>query len=90
MSIDLSSSMRSAFWFSSGAPLLSGVPTACSAGAHAIEDGVSIVTSNWLAEHLGINPRYVAGFQGYGQIPGAVAIAVNAVAFSRRKRAKVR
>ena len=50
------------------------------AGAHAIEDGVSIVSSNWLAEHLGVNPRYAAGFQGYGQIPGAVAMAVNAVA----------
>ena len=36
--------------------------------------------SNWLAEHLGVNPRYVAGFQGYGQIPGSVALAVNAVA----------
>lgn len=50
------------------------------AGAHAIEDGVSMVTANWLAEHLGVNPRWVAGFQGYGQIPGAVALAVNAVA----------
>jgi acetyl-CoA acetyltransferase len=50
------------------------------AGAHAIQDGVSIVSSNWLAEHLGINPRYASGFQGYGQIPGAVALAVNAVA----------
>ena len=50
------------------------------AGAHAIQEGVSIVGSNWLAEHLGVNPRYVAGFQGYGQIPGAVALAVNAVA----------
>jgi acetyl-CoA acetyltransferase len=50
------------------------------AGAHAIQDGVSIVSSNWLAEHLGVNPRYVAGFQGYGQVPGAVALAFNAVA----------
>jgi acetyl-CoA acetyltransferase len=50
------------------------------AGAHAIQDGVSIVSSNWLAEHLGVNPRYAAGFQGYGQIPGAVSLAVNAVA----------
>ena len=50
------------------------------AGAHAIEDGISIVSSNWLAEHLGVNPRYAAGFQGYGQIPGAVSMAVNAVA----------
>jgi acetyl-CoA acetyltransferase len=50
------------------------------AGAHAIEDGVSTVSANWLACHLGSNPRYAAGFQGYGQIPGAVALAVNAIA----------
>jgi acetyl-CoA acetyltransferase len=49
-------------------------------GAHAAEDGVSLVSANWLAEHLGVNPRYAAGFQGYGQIPGAVSMAVNAVA----------
>ena len=40
------------------------------AGAHAAEDGVSLVSANWLAEHLGINPSYAAGFQGFGQIPG--------------------
>ena len=50
------------------------------AGAHAAEDGVSLVSANWLAEHLGINPSYAAGFQGFGQIPGAVSLAVNAVA----------
>ena len=49
------------------------------AGAHTVEDGVSTVTANWLAEHVGTNPRYAAGFQGYGQIPGAVALAVNAI-----------
>jgi acetyl-CoA acetyltransferase len=49
------------------------------AGAYAVEDGVSIVSANWLAEHLGVNPRYATGFQGFGQIPGAVAIAVNAI-----------
>ncbi len=26
-------------------------------GAHAVEDGVTTVTSNWLAQHLGVNPR---------------------------------
>lgn len=51
-----------------------------SSGSHAAEDGVSLVSSNWLAEHLGVNPRYAAGFQGFGQIPGAVSMAVNAVA----------
>ncbi len=50
------------------------------AGSHALEDGVSVVTANWLAAHLGLNPRYAAGFQGFGQIPGAVSMAVNAVA----------
>ena len=34
------------------------------AGAHTIQDGVSIVTSNWLAEHLGVNPRYACGLPG--------------------------
>jgi acetyl-CoA acetyltransferase len=51
-----------------------------SSGAHAIADGVTTVTSNWLAQHLGVNPRWAAGFQGFGQIPGSVAMAVNAVA----------
>jgi acetyl-CoA acetyltransferase len=49
------------------------------AGAHATVDGVSTVTPNWLAQHLGVNPRYASGFQGFGQIPGTVALAVNAV-----------
>jgi acetyl-CoA acetyltransferase len=50
------------------------------AGNHTAEDGVSLVSSNWLVEHLDVEPRYVAGFQGYGQIPGAVSLAVNAIA----------
>ncbi|UGQ12698.1 thiolase family protein [Yinghuangia sp. ASG 101] len=50
------------------------------AGAHAAEDGVSLVTPAWLAERLGGTPRYVSGFQGIGQIPGSVALAVNAIA----------
>jgi acetyl-CoA acetyltransferase len=65
---------------------LDGVVTAAlfpSAGAHAADDGVSTVTANWLAEqltYLGARPEYVSGFQGIGQLPGAVAIAVNAIA----------
>jgi len=51
-----------------------------SAGGQSAVDGVSIVTANWMAEQLRINPRYSSGFQGYGQIPGAVMMAVNAVA----------
>ena len=50
------------------------------AGSHAGEDGVSLVSANWLAQRLGANPRYAAGFQGFGQIPGAVSLAVNAIA----------
>jgi acetyl-CoA acetyltransferase len=57
-----------------GATLL---PTA---GAHRIDDGVSVVSPTWLAQHLGVNPRYAAGFTGIGQIPGSVALAVGAVA----------
>jgi acetyl-CoA acetyltransferase len=50
------------------------------AGSHTAQDGVSIVTSNWLAENLGANASYVAGFAGIGQIPGSMAMAVNAIA----------
>jgi acetyl-CoA acetyltransferase len=49
------------------------------AGGHAAQDGVSIVSSGWVAGRLGINPRYAAGFQGAGQLPGSVALAVNAI-----------
>ena len=51
-----------------------------SAGSHAVVDGVSTVSPQWLARHLGADPRYAAGFQGYGQLPGSVAMAVHAVA----------
>lgn len=50
------------------------------AGGHAVIDGVSIVTSTWLAQALGVNPRFASGFQGYGQIPGSVSLAVGAIA----------
>jgi acetyl-CoA acetyltransferase len=49
------------------------------AGNHAVQDGISTVSSNWLAQHLGVNPRYAAGFQGFGQLPGSVMMAVNAI-----------
>ncbi|HEY6531584.1 MAG TPA: thiolase family protein [Acidimicrobiales bacterium] len=50
------------------------------AGDHEAVDGVSMVSAGWLATHLGIEPSYVSGFQGMGQIPGSVALATNAVA----------
>jgi acetyl-CoA acetyltransferase len=49
------------------------------AGSHTAEDGISMVTSTWLADRLGINPRYAVGFQGNGQLPGSVSLAVNAI-----------
>ncbi len=49
------------------------------AGDHRAADGVTSVSANWLAARLGIDPSYAAGFQGFGQIPGTVAMAVNAV-----------
>jgi acetyl-CoA acetyltransferase len=49
-------------------------------GGHAAVDGVSVVSANWLAEHLGADPSYAAGFQGNAQIPSSVMMAVNAVA----------
>ncbi|MGW4477644.1 thiolase family protein [Rhodococcus triatomae] len=42
-------------------------------------DGIDIVSSSWLAQRLGGSPRYVAGFDGIGQLTGSVALAVNAV-----------
>lgn len=51
-----------------------------SAGGQVAEDGVSTVSSAWLAQSLGATPRYVAGFEGIGQITGSVGMAVNAVA----------
>jgi len=50
------------------------------AGAHRVEEGVSTVSPTWLAQQLGVNPRYAAGFTGIGQIPGSVSLAVNAIA----------
>jgi acetyl-CoA acetyltransferase len=47
-------------------------------GSHAVVDGVSIVTANWLARHLQANAGFTAELQG--QLPGSVAMAVNAIA----------
>jgi acetyl-CoA acetyltransferase len=49
-------------------------------GGHRAEDGVSSVTSDWLAEHLGAKASYVAGFQGHGQLTSSLTLAVNAIA----------
>ena len=51
-----------------------------SAGSHPEIDGVSTVSSTWLAQHLGCAPTFCSGFQGHGQLPGAVGLAVSAIA----------
>lgn len=51
-----------------------------SSGAHALIDGVSYVSSDWLSGHLGARPSYVVGFTGSGQLSGSMSIAINAVA----------
>ena len=51
-----------------------------SAGGRQVVDGVSIVSSTWLARSLGASARYVAGFDGIGQLSGSVGMAVNALA----------
>jgi acetyl-CoA acetyltransferase len=51
-----------------------------SSGGHTAVDGISMVTAPWMAEHLGIRPRWASGFQGYGQLVGSVMLAVNAIA----------
>jgi acetyl-CoA acetyltransferase len=50
-----------------------------SAGGHQPVDGVSTVSATWLARSLGGSPRYIAGFDGIGQLSGSVAMAVNAL-----------
>jgi acetyl-CoA acetyltransferase len=50
-----------------------------SAGGHQAVDGVSTVSSAWLARAIGAEPGYVAGFDGIGQVSGSVGMAVNAV-----------
>lgn len=50
-----------------------------SSGGGALVDGIQIVTSEWLVEHLRSRPRWLAGFQGVGQIPGAMILAANAI-----------
>ena len=49
-------------------------------GDHEARLGISSVTSNWLAEHMGARPSYVVGFQGHGQLTGSLTLAINAVA----------
>ena len=55
-------------------------PLLPSSGDHQQQDGVSVVTSDWLAQRLGGPQAYVAGFRGFGQISGSFEMGINAVA----------
>ncbi|MFC3175422.1 thiolase family protein [Novosphingobium bradum] len=48
-----------------------------SLGTHVAEDGVAFVSSNWVSQRLGIAAEFEQNPQG--QLPGSVALAVNAV-----------
>jgi acetyl-CoA acetyltransferase len=43
-------------------------------------DGEHQVTSEWLVEQMGLRPRWLCGFQGVGQVPGAMILATTAIA----------
>jgi acetyl-CoA acetyltransferase len=51
-----------------------------SSGGRGVVDGVHVVTSDWLVEQLRVQPRWLCGFQGIGQLPGAVVLATEAIA----------
>ena len=51
-----------------------------SAGGRALTDGIEIVTADWVVEQLRVQPRWLCGFQGVGQICGALILATNAIA----------
>ena len=51
-----------------------------SSGGRPLTDGVEIVTADWVVEQLRVQPRWLCGFQGVGQICGSLILAANAVA----------
>jgi acetyl-CoA acetyltransferase len=51
-----------------------------SSGGRRVVDGEHTVTADWLVEHLGVHPRWVCGFQGIGQVVGALILAATAIA----------
>jgi acetyl-CoA acetyltransferase len=55
------------------------IPSFPSLGSHAAEDGVNLVSAHWLAQHLGVVPRYESEVEGGGQLPGSIATAVEAI-----------
>ncbi|MCF1592340.1 thiolase family protein [Streptomyces muensis] len=55
-------------------------PRLPSVGGHEVVDGVSVVTSPWLAQTLGADARLAAGHVGYSPITSSVIVAANALA----------
>jgi acetyl-CoA acetyltransferase len=51
-----------------------------SSGGRPIVDGIQTVSSDWLVDQLGVQPRWLCGYQGVGQICGATILATNAIA----------
>ncbi len=51
-----------------------------SSGGRPLRDGIEIVTSDWIVDQLHVQPRWLCGFQGLGQICGSVILATEAIA----------
>lgn len=50
-----------------------------SSSGRELREGVEFVSAGWLASSLGIRPRWTSGFDGYGQLSGAVMLATSAL-----------
>jgi len=50
-----------------------------SSAGRGVVDGVHTVSADWVVGQLGLEPRWLAGFQGIGQISGSVALATEAL-----------
>lgn len=51
-----------------------------SSSGQTVTDGLVTVTADWLVDQLRIQPRWLNGYQGVGQISGATVLATNAIA----------
>lgn len=51
-----------------------------SSGGRPLTDGIEIVTADWVVDQLRVQPRWLCGFQGLGQICGSVILATEAIA----------
>ena len=45
-----------------------------------VVDGIHTVSSDWVVSQLGLEPRWVVGFQGIGQVSASFMLAVEAIA----------